>query len=132
MTMSENSRFRVVTESSLWPVYVIGMGAEPTVREKRAPTGEPTYASQTVLMSAGPDGGDKPNKSASVHVLQPASRYDLGTKYVSRGRVFVQPYTPDGGRMTLSITVDELVPADETSTPATSTSGASSSKRGDS
>lgn len=132
MTMSENSRLPVVTESSLWPVYVVGLGAEPRPREKKSPTGELTYSSQTILMGGGADGSDKPDKGASVHVMQPSSRYELGQRYVSKGRVFVQPYTPDGGRMTLSITVDELVPADETSAPATSVSGASSSKRGDS
>lgn len=107
---TENTRLPVATTSDVWPVYVVGLGSEPKQRDKAAITGEPTFSSQTLLMGGEKDGKDRPDKTASVHVIKPAATYELGKKYVSKGRVYVQPYTPDGGRQTLSITVEELVP----------------------
>lgn len=107
---TQNTGLPVHTTSEIWPVYVIGMGAAPKVREKAAPTGEQTFSSQTIFMSREKDGADKPDKTASIHVIRPAATYELGVRYVSKGRVYVQPYTPDGGRSTLSITVEELIP----------------------
>lgn len=106
----ENTGLPVHTTSEMWPVFVAGLGVAPKSRDKAAPTGEPTFSSQTILMSREKDGKDRPDKTASVHVIKPAATYELGQKYVSKGRVYVQPYTPDGGRQTLSITVEELVP----------------------
>lgn len=107
--MVQASSLPVATTSEMWPVCVIGMGGTPKQREKAAPTGEATYSSGAVLMSSR-DGEEVALKTASVHVMKPAATYELGVRYVSQGRVYVQPYTPDGGRLTLSITVDELVP----------------------
>lgn len=109
-TTTTNTALPVHTTSEMWPVRVVGMGVAPKSREKAAPSGEPTFSSQTILMGRDRDGADKPDKAASVHVIKPAATYELGGRYVSRGRVYVQPYTPDGGRMTLSIIVEELVP----------------------
>src|SRR5262245_617933 len=101
----------VATTAELWPVTVIGMGEGPKEREKASPDGEVTYASGCILRVQRKDGSLRADKSASVHVTKPASLYELGTIYKATGRVYVQPYESNG-RMALSITVEQLVPAD--------------------
>lgn len=102
----------IATTSDLCPVLVVGLGAETRMREGKAtPQGEATYATGCILMGQR-DGQLTPMKSASVHVIEPAACYELGVRYQAHGRVYVQPYTPDGGRMTYSITVERLVPVE--------------------
>lgn len=108
------STFPVKTTSELWPLEVMGMGQEPRMREGKAtPEGEPTYGTGAVLLTVAKDGSTRPEKTASVHVIKPAAIYGLGDRFIARGRIYVQPYTPDGGRLTYSITVEELIPANK-------------------
>lgn len=106
---AQNTPTPVATTSDLWPVHVVGMGESPRQREKAAVTGEPTYSSGCVLIGADKDGNDRAQKTASIHVIKPASVYALGERFVSKGRVYVMPYESNG-RVALSITVEELVP----------------------
>lgn len=101
----------IATTADLWPVVVAGLGETPRPREKAAPDGRGTFTTGTVALMTGPDGTIRAQKSASVHVIEadPAG-YNLGVTYQANGKVWVQPYTPDGGRSTLSITVERLVP----------------------
>lgn len=101
----------VATTAEQFPVYAIGMGESPRQRDKATPEGEITYASGCILRMLRKD-GPKAEKAASVHVVDAAAIYELGVIYKAEGRVWVQPYTPDGGRMTFSITVERLVPAE--------------------
>ena len=101
----------VATTAELWPVTVIGMGESPSQREKASPEGEVTYSSGCVLRMQRKDGQLKADKSASVNVINPASTYELGRIYVAKGRVYVQPWESNS-RITLSVTVEQLVPAD--------------------
>lgn len=101
----------VATTAEMWPVTVIGMGESPKERDKASPEGEVTYASGCILRVQRKDGSLRADKSASVHVTKPASIYELGLIYRAAGRVWVQPYE-NNGRMALSITVEQLVPAD--------------------
>lgn len=110
----------VRTTSDLFPVYVIGMGGSPRPRGKATPDGEETHASGAILLMLRKDGTISPDKSASVHVVEPAATYELGKKYRAQGAVWVQPYTSgsgDNARMALSITVQRLVPADAPAAP---------------
>ena len=116
----------VRTTAELWPVMVIGMGEAPKEREKASPDGEVTYASGCILRVQRKDGSLKADKSASVHVTKPAGLYELGVIYQASGRVYVQPYE-NNGRMALSITVEQLVPAD-TDTASTSRTAGSTAK----
>jgi len=116
----------VATTAELWPVTVIGMGESPKEREKASPDGEVTYASGCILRVQRKDGSLRADKSASVHVTKPAGHYELGAIYKATGRVYVQPYESNG-RMALSITVEQLVPADADTGPA-QRSAASTSK----
>lgn len=110
----------VRTNSDLFPVYVMPTGQQPKIREgKFSPDGEQTYGTGAILLLADKDGNTRADKSASVHVIKPGT-YNLGQPHVSRGRVFVQPYSSDNGRSALSITVEELVPVSQ-QTPASST-----------
>lgn len=102
--------FPVMTDASLFPVVVVGMGEAPRPREKASPEGEVTYSSGCVLMTLTKDGEARANKSASVHVINPAATYELGRKYLAKGRVYVQPYESNA-RVTYSITCEQLVPA---------------------
>jgi len=105
------TRFPVETSSTQFPVYVIGMGEAPRLREKTSPKGEATYASGAVLRMAQRDSSLRADKTASVHVIHPdQAGYDLGQVYRAEGRVYVQPYQADSGRLTYSITVERLVP----------------------
>lgn len=107
----------VQTTADQFPVFVIGMGESPRSREKTVPgTGEVTYASGTVLRMARKDGNLQADKAASVNVINPAATYALGEIYKAQGRVYVMPFE-NNGRMTLSITVEQLVPVDA-ATPA--------------
>lgn len=111
----------IATNADLWPVIVAGLGETPRPREKLAPDGRGTFTTGTVALMTGPDGTTRAQKSASVHVIEAAADgYGLGVTYVAQGAVWVQPYTPDGGRSTLSITVERLVPV-----------GTASGKRGE-
>lgn len=107
----DGTSFPVLTDARLFPVVVVGMGEAPRPREKASPEGEITYSSGCVLMTLTKDGEARANKSASVHVINAAAVYELGRKYVAKGRVYVQPYESNS-RVTYSITVEELVPAD--------------------
>lgn len=103
----------VHTHSDLWPLEVIGMGENPRERKDKAtPQGEVTYSSGCILRRRQKDGSLRADKAASVHVINPAAIYELGVIYKAQGRVYVMPYETEGGRMTLSITVESLVPAD--------------------
>lgn len=107
------TRFPIRTTADLFPVEVVGMGGAPKLREGSKPTldGEPTYASQCILL-IDREGEATPQKSASVHVIKPAATYELGRKYAARGRVFVQPYESNS-RVAYSITCEELVPVEQ-------------------
>jgi len=117
------TRLPVRTTAEFWPVTVIGMGEAPKEREKASPDGEVTYASGCILRVQRNDGSLRADKSASVHVTKPAGLYELGVIYRAAGRVYVQPYE-NNGRVALSITVEQLVPADADtgSTPRAATS----------
>ena len=116
----------VRTTAEVWPVTVIGMGESPKERDKASPDGEVTYASGCILRVQRKDGSLKADKSASVHVTKPAGLYELGVIYRASGRVYVQPYE-NNDRVALSITVEQLVPAD-TDSGTTSRAAASASK----
>lgn len=124
--MAENvqgTALPVRTTADLFPVYVVGMGGSPRPRGKATPDGEETHSSGAILLMLRKDGDITPDKSASVHVVEPAATYELGKKYRAAGTVWVQPYTSGSGenaRMALSITVQRLVPADA---PAQSQNG---------
>lgn len=102
----------VQTHSDLWQVEVIGLGETPRVRDKAAPTGEVTYSTGCVLRMLRKDDKLGSDKAASVNVINPAAIYELGVIYRAQGRIYVQPWESNG-RMTLSLTVEGLVPADE-------------------
>jgi len=116
----------VRTTAEVWPVTVDGMGESPKEREKASPDGEVTYASGCILRVQRKDGSLKADKSASVHVTKPAGLYELGVIYRASGRVYVQPYE-NNGRVALSITVEQLVPADA-DTGSSSRTAASTAK----
>lgn len=109
----------VKTNGKDWPVVVIGLGSpiRPRENSKPTPAGEITYASGCILMVER-DGEASAQKSASVHVINPApeGQYELGTKYRAEGRVYVQPYESNQ-RVALSITVERLVPVVENDFP---------------
>lgn len=101
----------VATSSELWPLIVAGLGEMPRPREKQSPDGRGTFTTGTVLITANPDGSTRANKTASVNVIDAdPSGYALGTTFQAAGKIWVTPYTPDGGRSTLSVTVERLVP----------------------
>lgn len=106
----------VETHSDLTPIYVVGMGDSPKARNdsdgrpKFAPSGEQTYASGCIARLLTKDGAVRNDKTASIHVTKPAAIYELGQVYQAQGRVWVQPYESNG-RVALSITVEQLVPA---------------------
>ncbi|UPK76407.1 hypothetical protein MU582_07165 [Nocardioidaceae bacterium SCSIO 66511] len=107
--MNVGTSLPVETTADRWAVVVGGMGAPVKPREKAAPTGEQTHSSGCILMVQRKDGSVQPDKTASVHVLKPATVYEFGTFYEARGKVWVQPYESNE-RMALSITVEQLVP----------------------
>lgn len=115
----------VATTAEMWPVTVIGMGESPKEREKASPTGEVTFSSGCILRMQRKDGSLRADKSASVHVTKPAGVYELGVIYQATGRVFVQPYE-NNGRMALSITVEQLVAADNEANPTATGKGQAS------
>ena len=110
----------VRTHSDLTKIVVVGMGDAPKQRTdqktnlpKVNPNGEITYGSGCILRVLAKDGTVRNDKSASIHVTEPASVYELGQVYEARGDIFVQPYESNG-RVALSITVQALVPANAT------------------
>lgn len=110
----------VRTNSDLFEVYVVGMGDAPKQRTdsktnlpKVSPDGEITYSSGCILRVLAKDGTVRNEKTASIHVTEPASIYELGQVYKADGTIFVQPYESNG-RVALSITVQALVPANTT------------------
>jgi hypothetical protein len=117
----------VATTSEMWPVLVVGMGEAPKERDKASPEGEVTYASGCILRVQRVDGNVRHDKSASVHVIKPAGMYELGTIYQAKGRVYVQPWESNG-RVTLSVTVEQLVPAEANTGSAPRAAAASTSK----
>ena len=117
----------IATTADLWPVTVIGMGESPAQREKASPEGEVTYSSGCVLRMQRKDGTLKADKAASVNVINPASTYELGRIYVAKGRVYVQPWESNT-RITLSVTVEQLVPADADTGTARTTASTSKEK----
>ena len=110
------TKLPIATTAELWPVKVIGMGEQPTQRDKASPEGEVTYASGCVLRMERKDGKLKADKAASVNVINPATVYELGTVYQAKGRVYVQPWESND-RITLSVTVEQLVPVDADTAP---------------
>lgn len=127
-----STNFPIATTSDVWDVEAIGLGEEPRLREgKVAPTGEPTYASGCLLRVMRKDGALKADKSASVHVLEPAAVYELGVIYRAQGRVYIQPYMSGEGasaRLAYSITCQRLVPV--TQVTAKGDQGASKTESG--
>ena len=124
----------VLTDASMWQMVCVGMDSEPQPREgKTTPEGEPTYSSGCILLMRRKDGSVKPDKSASVNVIQPAAMYEMGERYVAQGRVYVQPYESNN-RVAYSITVERLVPlasaSASSSASSSSTASASSSSGG--
>jgi hypothetical protein len=126
-TQKTATKLPIATTAELWPVTVIGMGETPTERDKASPEGEVTYASGCVLRMERKDGKLKADKAASVNVINPASTYELGTVYKAKGRVYVQPWESNS-RITLSVTVEQLVPADADTGSAPRATTASTSK----
>ena len=103
------TEFPVATTAQAWPVIVQGGGQAPKLREgKPSPDGRPTYASGCQLIVAR-NGEEMVNKSASVHVLEPAAIYSRREDFQAEGRVWVVPYESNG-RVAYSITVERLVP----------------------
>lgn len=127
--MNVGTSLPVETTADRWHVVVAGMGAPTRPRDKAAPTGEQTHVSGCILMVQRKDGSVQPDKSASVHVLKPATTYEFGQYFEARGKVWVQPYESNE-RMALSITVEQLVPMgeDDGAKPAAAASSTSSSK----
>lgn len=120
------TRLPISTHSDFFPVYVVGMGETPRERQDKAsPMGEVTYSSGCILRSAKKDGSIRSDKSASVNVINPAAIYELGVVYQAKGRVYVQPYESNS-RIALSITVEQLVPAETEAPAATSRSSSKS------
>ncbi|MBO0811930.1 MAG: hypothetical protein J2P23_07770 [Microlunatus sp.] len=121
---TKSTTLPVATHSDLFPVYAVGMGETPRERkDKYTPAGEPTFGSGCILRMTQKDGSLRNEKAASVHVIKPAAIYELGVIYKAAGRIYFQPWESNG-RVTYSITVEQLVPA-ETET-ATGTSRSSS------
>lgn len=106
----------VETHADVFPVYAVGMGDAPKARNgedgrpKFAPSGDATYGTGCIARLLTKNGTVRNDKTASIHVTKPASVYELGEVYMAQGRVWVQPYE-SGGRVALSITVEQLVPA---------------------
>lgn len=126
--MNVGTSLPVETTADRWVVVVGGMGAPVKPRDKAAPTGEQTHSSGCILMVQRKDGSVQPDKTASVHVLKPATVYEFGTFYEARGKVWVQPYESNE-RMALSITVEQLVPIG-TDAGSTTTATATKASRG--
>jgi hypothetical protein len=126
-TAKTATQLPVATTAELWPVLVVGMGESPKERDKASPEGEVTYASGCILRVQRNDGSVRHDKSASVHVIKPAGVYELGTIYKATGRVYVQPWESNG-RVTLSVTVEQLVPADADTGSAPRAASASKEK----
>ena len=114
-SISNGTALPVQTHSDLWQVEAVGLGETPRLREKAAPTGEVTYSTGCILRMRRKDGSVAADKSASVNVINQAAIYELGVIYRAQGRIFVQPWESNG-RMTLSVTVEGLVPDDEGAT----------------
>ena len=113
--MAKGLRLPIETAASLCEVRCVGMDSEVRLREKSAPDGRPTYSSGTILMVESKDGNVSANKTASVNVIQfPAEPYRLGGLYRADGKIWVMPYESNG-RVTLSVTVETLVPVEEQS-----------------
>lgn len=108
--MAKATRFPVATTAEAFPVLVLGIDDTVRERDKLAPDGSKTYASGCLLKVERADGSVATDKSASIHVLKPCAEGRYDGLYIARGRVWVQPWTSDGGRLAYSITVDELVP----------------------
>jgi hypothetical protein len=121
---NQGTAMPVHTHSDLWQVEVIGLGETPREREKASPEGEVTYSTGCILRMRRKDGTVAADKAASVNVINKAAIYELGVTYRAQGRIYVQPWESNG-RMTLSITVEGLVPAD-TSTGVTRSSSSKS------
>lgn len=101
----------IATTAEVWPLRCAGLGETPRPREKTSPDGRGTLTTGTVLITANPDGTTRANKTASINVIEAdPDGYALGATYAASGKIWVTPYTPDGGRSTLSITVERLVP----------------------
>ncbi|QDP94971.1 hypothetical protein FOE78_02715 [Microlunatus elymi] len=113
MSTNIGTALPVHTHSDLWQVEVIGLGETPREREKASPEGEVTYSTGCILRMRRKDGTIAADKAASVNVIKQAAIYELGVIYKAQGRIYVQPWESNG-RMTLSITVEGLVPADAT------------------
>lgn len=115
-TTMNNTGFKlpVHTNSTLCPVIVAGLGAPKSdPRPKNSPDGRQTYASNTILMTLRNDGTVQPDKTASVHVIERADDYPIGTMFRAEGDIWVQPYqsgSGDSSRVSMSITVERLVP----------------------
>lgn len=104
--------FPIQTTSAIWALVVAGLGDAARPREKKAPDGRGTFATGCVLLRAQADGTSRADKAVSVNVvdaLPEGSVYELGVRYVADGAIWVTPYAPDGGRVTMSITVERLV-----------------------
>lgn len=100
-------------EGEVWGLSCIGLGESPRPREKQSPDGRATFTTGCVLRVAAADGTIRAQKAASINVIEAAAVYEAGTAYVGQGLCWVTPYTPDGGRSTLSILVERLVPEAE-------------------
>ena len=110
MNASEATPMPIATTAQVWRLIVVGMGEMPRPREKQSPDGRGTMTTGTVPITAGHDGRVKALKTASVHVIEADPEgYGVGAQYRADGLIWVTPYTPDGGRSTLSITVERLV-----------------------
>ena len=107
--MAKATRFPIATTAENWPMLVLGIGDTIRPREKTAPDGSPTFSSGCLLKVERNDGSVNVDKSATVHVLKPASEPYEGL-HVPKGKIWVQPWTSDGGRLAYSITIEELVP----------------------
>lgn len=104
----------VATTADLSPLFVLGMGGAPRLREgKITPDGRLTYSTGCMLMIER-NGEISPQRSASVHVVEPAATYELAAQYMAAGLVWVMPYEANG-RVALSIICERLVPVTDAS-----------------
>lgn len=111
----------ILTEES--GIRVVGLGGQPRLRDdKLSPDGRAAYSSGCVLL-VDRFGDARPDKSASVNVIEPAATYVLGEQYVAVGRVWVTPYSSANDRVALSVTVERLGPPKVAGAPARDSAG---------
>lgn len=121
MELSTATKFPTETNSDLFNVVVMGMGASPKERLKNdqsnlSPDGRKTFSTGSMLMVERRDyeTGEidvAPSKTDSVHSLS-GVKCELTKLYKAQGKIWVLPYVSNG-RLAYSITVEDLVEFNE-------------------